>query len=71
MISGVAGVFGSFADVAPMCLTEPVMVLPRFFLALPVVALFGPSLANLVLSALPSWEFTVRLRETSGLGWVV
>lgn len=68
-VGGVSGFFGNAVDDVLMRFTELVMVLPRFFLALVVIALFGPSLTNLVLVlALTSWEFTARLTRSGVLG---
>lgn len=69
LIGGLAGFFGGFVDDLLMRITELVMVLPRFFLALMVVALFGTSLIHLILVlALTSWEFTARLTRAGVLG---
>lgn len=68
LVGGVAGFFGRVVDDILMRLTELVMVLPRFFLALIVVALFGTSLVNLVIVlAATSWEFTARLTRAGVL----
>lgn len=62
LVGGVAGFFGGWIDDALMRFTELVLILPRFFLALVVVALFGPSLINLVMVlALTSWGFVARI----------
>jgi peptide/nickel transport system permease protein len=62
IVGGVSGFFGGWVDMVLMRFTELVQVMPRFFLALTVVALFGPSLTNLVLVlALTSWELTARV----------
>lgn len=67
-IGGVSGFFGGLVDDVLMRFTELVMVLPRFFLALVVVALFGTSLVNLILVlALTSWELTARLTRSGVL----
>ena len=67
-IGALAGFFGGLVDDVLMRLTELVLVLPRFFLALVVVALFGPSLQNLILVlSLTSWEFTARLTRAGVL----
>lgn len=62
IIGGIAGYAGGWIDDLLMRFTELLQVLPRFFLALVVVALFGSSLFNLiVVLALTSWVFTARL----------
>ena len=43
LVGGVAGYFGRLTDDVLMRLTEMVQVVPRFFLALLVAALFGPA----------------------------
>ena len=61
-IGGCAGYFGGWVDDALMRLTEAVQTLPRFFLAVVVAALFGPSIINLtVLLALTFWTNSARL----------
>lgn len=62
LVGGIAGYFGGLLDEVLMRLTELVQVLPRFFLALVGVALFGPSLGLIiVLIGLTSWPLTARL----------
>lgn len=62
IVGGIAGYAGGWIDDLLMRFTELLQVLPRFFLALVVVALFGSSLFNLiVVLALTSWVFTARL----------
>lgn len=68
LVGGVAGFAGGRVDDLLMRLTELSQVLPRFFLALTVVALFGPGLTNLVLVlALTSWELTARVARSGVL----
>jgi len=68
VVGGVAGFAGGKVDDLLMRLTELSQVLPRFFLALTVVALFGPSLTNVVLVlALTSWELTARVARSGVL----
>lgn len=67
-IGALAGFFGGWLDDLLMRFTELVLVLPRFFLALVVAALFGPSLVNLILVlSLTSWEFVARLTRAGVL----
>ncbi|MBA3413807.1 MAG: ABC transporter permease [Chloroflexia bacterium] len=62
LVGGVAGFFGGWVDDGLMRLTELVQVLPRFFLAILVAALFGGSLLNIVLLlGLTFWPSTARL----------
>ena len=61
-VGGVAGYYGGRLDDLLMRLTEFFMVVPRFFLALVIVALFGASLWGLiVVLAILSWPTTARL----------
>jgi peptide/nickel transport system permease protein len=58
----VAGLDGGWIDDALMRLTELVQVVPRFFLAVLVIALVGPGLDRLVLLlGLSSWPWTARV----------
>lgn len=62
VVGGIAGYAGGWVDDLLMRFTELLQILPRFFLALMVVALFGSSIINLiVILALTSWVFTARL----------
>ena len=62
LVGGVAGYFGRLADDPLMRLAELVQVVPRFFLALIVAALFGPSVAAItLLLGLTFWPSTARL----------
>jgi peptide/nickel transport system permease protein len=61
-IGGVAGYFGGPVEAFLMRLTELFMVIPRFFLAVVLVAIFGPSLINVILAiSLLSWPFIARI----------
>jgi peptide/nickel transport system permease protein len=61
-VGGAAGFFGRPLDDVLMRLTELVQVAPRFFLAVLVAALFGPSLWYLtLLLGLTFWPHTARL----------
>lgn len=61
-VGAVAGYYGGLVDDALMRLTELVQIVPRFFLALLVAALFGPSLTFLtLLLALTFWPTTARI----------
>lgn len=62
LVGAVAGFVGGATDALLMRLTELTLVLPRFFLALTVVALFGASLPNLVaVLAATSWGVVARI----------
>lgn len=68
IVGGLSGYLGGWQDDLLMRLTELVLVLPRFFLALVVVAFFGASLLNLVLVlALTHWGFLARLTRAGVL----
>ncbi|CAN5226613.1 ABC transporter permease [soil metagenome] len=61
-VGATAGFYGGLADDALMRFTELVQTVPRFFLAVLVAALFGPSLVFLVvLLGLTFWPGTARL----------
>lgn len=61
-IGAIAGFYGGGTDDLLMRLTEFVQVIPRFFLAVLVAALFGPSIVFLVLLfGLTFWPGTARL----------
>jgi peptide/nickel transport system permease protein len=67
-IGAVAGYVGGHVDELLMRLTEFVMVLPRFFLALVVVALFGAELRNLIaVLAFTSWGIVARVARAGVL----
>lgn len=62
VVGAVAGFRPGTVDDLLMRLTETVQVVPRFFLAVVVVALFGTALTNLVvLLGLTSWTWTARV----------
>lgn len=62
LVGAVAGFAGGWLDALLMRLTELFQVLPRFFLALVVVALFGGGIGKLVLViGVLSWPPTARL----------
>lgn len=61
-VGAIAGFYGGLVDDGLMRLTELVQIVPRFFLAILVAAIFGPSLAFLtLLLALTFWPTTARL----------
>jgi peptide/nickel transport system permease protein len=62
LVGGLSGYFGGPVDHALMRLAELFQVVPRFFLALIVTALFGPSIVVLtLLLGLTFWPITARL----------
>jgi len=62
VVGALAGWEGGALDDVLMRLTEFVQVVPRFFLAVIVIALFGPGLARLaLLLALTSWPWIARV----------
>jgi peptide/nickel transport system permease protein len=61
-VGALSGWRGRLADDVLMRLTELVQVVPRFFLAVVVIALFGPGLERLVLLlGLTSWPLIARV----------
>jgi peptide/nickel transport system permease protein len=61
-VGGIAGWRGGVVDDALMRFTEFVQVIPRFFLAVIVIALFGSGLERLVLLlGLTSWPWMARI----------
>ncbi|MDP9021416.1 MAG: ABC transporter permease [Actinomycetota bacterium] len=61
-VGGVAGYVGGLVDDALMRATELVQVVPRFFLAVVVIALWGPGMDHLILLlGLTSWTWTARI----------
>jgi peptide/nickel transport system permease protein len=64
----ISGYVGGWLDELLMRLTELFQILPRFFLAIAVVALFGNSLLYLVLVlALTSWSGLARMARAEAL----
>lgn len=62
LIGAVSGFFGRWVDELLMRITELFQIIPRFVLALIVVALFGSGLVNLILViGILSWPQTARL----------
>lgn len=61
-VGSIAGYIGGWIDDALMRFTELFIVIPRFFLALLVVAIFGRSIVNIVIVlALLSWPPVARV----------
>ncbi len=62
LVGGTAGFFGGFVDDALMRVTEIFQVIPRFFLAILLVAFFGAGLANIIFAiAILGWPEVARL----------
>ena len=61
-VGAAAGYFGGWTDALLMRLTDGMLVVPTFFLALIVLAMFGPSSANVVLViGLTQWMVVARV----------
>lgn len=61
-VGATAGFLGGFADDVLMRVTEVFQVIPRFFLAMMLVAFFDPSLGNVVVAiGLLSWPQLARV----------
>lgn len=70
ILGTLSGYVGGLADDALMRLTEFFQVLPRFFLAVIVVALFGSELRYVVLVlGLTSWTMIARIARAETLSW--
>lgn len=68
LIGTFSGFFGGVLDNLLMRITEVFQVIPRFFLALLAVALFGPSIWNIILAiGILSWPVTARLARSEFL----
>jgi len=68
MIGAVAGYRGGFVDDALMRLTELFQTIPRFFLVLFMLALFGSSFKNVILVlGLTSWPLLARVVRAEAL----
>lgn len=62
LVGGLAGFFGRHVDDALMRVTEIFQVVPRFFLAVLLVAFFGASIFNIILAiAVLSWPEVARI----------
>lgn len=61
-VGAIAGFYGGGVDVLLMRVAEVFQVVPRFFLALLVIAYFGPGIDKLILLlGLTSWPFLARV----------
>ncbi len=62
LVGGLAGFFGHLVDDLLMRVTEVFQVVPRFFLAILLVAFFGASIFNIILAiAVLSWPEVARI----------
>jgi len=62
VVGALAGYYGGMTDDLLMRITEFFLVIPRFFLVLVIVALFGSSIWNVILViGILSWPVTARL----------
>ncbi|MBK1624106.1 ABC transporter permease [Afifella marina] len=62
LIGCISGYFGAFVDDVLMRMTEIFQVIPRFFLAILLVAFFGASIVNIVIAiGLLSWPESARV----------
>ncbi len=62
LVGALAGYFGGWADAILMRLTDGMLVIPTFFLALIILAVFGASLVNVVLViGLTQWMVVARV----------
>ncbi|MFQ5855468.1 MAG: ABC transporter permease, partial [Anaerolineae bacterium] len=62
LVGGVSGYFGNRVDDGLMRITEVFQVVPRFFLAVIVIALFGAGLRNVIfVLGLTSWTMIARI----------
>lgn len=69
VIGGLAGYHGGLVDDLLMRITEVFQVVPRFFLVVTAVALFGSGLALLTaIIAFTSWSSTARLARSQVMG---
>jgi peptide/nickel transport system permease protein len=68
LVGMIAGYFGGLADNLLMRVTELFQTIPRFFLAMVAVALFGASIWNIIFAiAILSWPVTARLARVEYL----
>jgi peptide/nickel transport system permease protein len=68
LVGSLAGFFGGWLDHVLMRITEVFQVVPMFFLAVVLVALFGASVLNIIISiALLTWPIIARLTRSEFL----
>jgi peptide/nickel transport system permease protein len=62
LVGAVSGYFGGLTDAVLMRVTDGMMILPTFFLALLVLAVFGPGVLNVIaVIGLTSWMGVARI----------
>ena len=68
LVGSLAGFFGGWLDHVLMWITEVFQVVPMFFLAVVLVALFGASVLNIIVAiALLTWPIIARLTRSEFL----
>ena len=68
LVGSLAGFFGGWLDHILMRITEAFQVVPQFFLAVVLVALFGASVLNIIVAiALLTWPIIARLTRSEFL----
>ena len=68
LVGSLAGFFGGWLDHILMRITEVFQVVPQFFLAVVLVALFGASVLNIIVAiALLTWPIIARLTRSEFL----
>jgi peptide/nickel transport system permease protein len=68
LVGSLAGFFGGWLDHILMRITEIFQVVPQFFLAVVLVALFGASVLNIIVAiALLTWPIIARLTRSEFL----
>lgn len=62
LVGAIAGYAGGTLDLLLMRFVDAALMIPRFFLILLIVAIFGPNIVNVILAiALTTWPETARL----------
>lgn len=68
VLGGVSALFGGFIDNALMRVTDAMLAIPTFFLALMTMAAYGPSVTNLILViGLTGWMTVARVVRAESL----
>ncbi len=68
VIGSLSGFFGGLLDHILMRITEVFMVIPQFFLAVVLVALFSASILNIIIAiAILTWPIIARLTRSEFL----
>ena len=68
IVGSLAGFYGGLLDAVLMRITEVFQVIPQFFLAVVLVALFGASLVNIIVAiAVLTWPIIARLTRSEFL----